>query len=334
MFKRPAKPAPTPAAPPAQGSSEPGQVLGDLLVKPSLEGVLEGALTQAAALVGGDVKGFAVLSPGEDRVAAALGYGQELVGLPLAGPWSGGRARVVQGGAGELFAINPPEVRAQLDLLGMREVSASLVAPLRDRGRFLGTLVLDRYGAVPFSSVQLDAVSKWATAVTPLIGILESREEARALSRRLSGVFVEAVESLDFDAVGHARSVAEVAHKLGKVIGLSEREQDELWYAATLHDLGKLQGEEGHALLGANLLHDVPQLKGAQLGVRHHHERWDGFGEPDRLAGEEIPLMARLVAVADAFVRRGDVQALAGESGTILDPRLVAALEKALATES
>lgn len=305
-------------------------MLGDLLAQPTLEGVLEGALAQAAALVNGNVKGFAVLGSGEERVAAALGYGRDLVGLPLAGPWAGGRARLVEGGADELFAINPPEVRAQLDLLGMREVSASLVAPLGSRGRAVGALVLDRYGGSPFTSGQLDAVSRWASAVTPLVGILEGREEARALSRRLSGVFVEAVESLDFDAVGHARQVSEIAQRIGKAINLSERELDELWYAATLHDLGKLAGEEGHALLGANLLHDLPQLEGARLGVRHHHERWDGFGEPDRLAGEEIPLLARVVAVADAHVRAGDVGALAADSGTRLDPRLVAALEKAL----
>ncbi|AFZ68646.1 HD-GYP domain-containing protein [Deinococcus peraridilitoris DSM 19664] len=312
---------------------EPGRLLNELLAKPTLEGVLESALAQAAELVGGNVKAYAVVRPGEDRVAAVYQYDYELVGLSLAGPWSAGRSRVVADGAAELFATNPPEVRAKLDVLGMREAKASLIAPLRDRNRFLGAVVLDRYSADTFTSVQLDAVSRWAGSITPLVALLEGQEEARALSRQLTTVFVESVESLDFDTVGHARRVTEVAGKLGRAVGLTERELDELWYAAMLHDLGKLHGSEGHALIGANLLHDVPQLAGAQLGVRHHHERWDGFGEPDRLAGEEIPLIARIVAVADTFVRKGESASFASEGGKTLDPRLVTAFETLVRAE-
>ncbi|WP_027480453.1 HD-GYP domain-containing protein [Deinococcus pimensis] len=327
MFRRPAKTAPaTPSAPSTPSPTDPGRVLNDLLAKPTLEGVLESTLSTAADLVGGNVKGYAVIRPGEDQIAAVLGYEHDLVGLQLGGPWSAGRARVVTDSAAELFATNPPEVRARLDVLGMRETKASLVAPLRDRNRFLGALVLDRYTGDVFTSAQLDAVSRWASSVTPLVALLESREEARALSRKLSSVFVDSIESLDFDSVGHARRVTEVAVQIGRSLNLSDRELDELWYAAMLHDLGKVHGEDGHAMIGANLLHDVPQLAGAQLGVRHHHERWDGFGEPDRLAGEEIPLAARIVAVADAFVRRGP-DGLAAVSGTLLDPRIVAVVE-------
>lgn len=327
MFRRPAKTAPAaaPAAPATPSVTDPGRVLNDLLAKPTLEGVLESALVTAAELVGGNLKGYAVIRPGEDQIQAVLGYDHDLVGLQLGGPWSAGRARVVTDGAAELFATNPPEVRARLDVLGMREAKASLVAPLRDRNRFLGAIVLDRYTPDGFTSAHLDLVSRWATSVTPLVALLESREEARALSRKLSSVFVDSIESLDFDSVGHARGVCEVSLRIGRSLNLSERELDELWYAAMLHDLGKIHGDDGHAMVGANLLHDVPQLAGAQLAVRHHHERWDGFGEPDRLAGEEIPLSARIVAVADAYVRRGPA-GLAALSGTVLDPRLVSAL--------
>lgn len=334
MFRRPAKQPATSAPAAVPIVNDPGKVLGDLLAKPTLEGVLEAALHQAIELAGGgNLKGYAVVRPGEDRVAAVVGYDRELVGSPLSGPWSAGRARVVADGATELFATNPPEVRAKLDLIGMREVRSSLVAPLRDRNRFLGALILDRYGDGGFATLQLEAVTKWAASVTPLVGLLEAREDARALARQLSGVFVEAVESLDFDAVGHSRKVTEAALKLGRALSLSEREMDELWYAATLHDLGKLHGDDGHAMVGANLLHNVAGLNNARLGVRHHHERWDGFGEPDRLAGEEIPLLARIVAIADAYVRKGEGAALQNEAGKTLDPRLVAMFEKALRDE-
>lgn len=303
-------------------------MLAELLATPSLEGILESALKTALDMVGGEGKAYAVLRLGQDRVVAVRGYGRELEGTALTGPWSAGRARVTSDGATELFAVNPPEVRAKLDAAGMREVKTSLVAPLRDRVRLQGALVVDRYGPEGFSPTQLEAVSRWAQSVAPLVTMLEGREEWRHTARHLTGAFVEAVESLDFDALGHARAVAGVAQRLGRAVGLTEREQEELWYAAMLHDLGKLQGEEGHALVGANFLHDLPHLTEAQRAVRHHHERWDGQGEPDKLEGEDIPLFARIVAVANAYVHTGDLGRVTQQAGKALDPRLAGLLEK------
>ena len=173
-----------------------------------------------------------------------------------------------------------------------------------------------------------EAVTKWAAAVAPLLGVLEGREEWKQAARQLTGALVEAVESREFDSLGHAQSVADVSMKLGRLVGLAGRELDELWFAATLHDLGKIHGESGHAQVGANFLHGVPHLAEAQKAIRHHHERWDGQGEPDKLAGEDIPLYARILAVANAFVRMGDVERLKPHAGKALDARLVGLLEK------
>ena len=325
MFRRPAKPA---AAAPETSLPEPGRLLSELLSTPTVEGILEAALKTALELVGGEGKAYAVLRLGQDRVAAVKGYERDLLDLTLTGPWAAGRARVTSDGSAEVFAVNPPEVCAKLDAAGMREVKTSLVAPLRDRVRLQGALVVDRYGAEGFSPTQLEAVSRWAGSVAPLVTMLEAREEWRQTARQLTGTFVEAVESLDFDALGHARAVAAVSQRLGRAVGLTEREQEELWYAAMLHDLGKLQGEEGHALVGAHLLHDLTSLSEAQRAVRHHHERWDGQGEPEGLAGEDIPLFARILAVANAYAHTGDLGRLAQQAGKALDPRLVAAVEK------
>lgn len=312
---------------------EPGKLLQDLLATPTHAGILEATLRTALDLVGGEaggsLKAYAVLRLGQDRVMASVGYGPELVGLTLNGPWSAGRARVTGDGAGEIFATNAPEVKAALDMLGMREVRASLVAPLRDRLRLQGALVLDRYGEGGYSPTQLEAVSKWAVTVSPLISMLEDKEEWRHTARHLTTAFVEAAESNDFDSLGHGRSVAQVAQNIGRAINLSHRELDELWYAGMLHDIGKLGGEDGHAAVGANYLHDLPHLSEAQRAVRHHHERWDGQGEPEKLSGEDIPLFARIVAVADAYAHTGDVGRLQQQAGKALDPRLVNALEKA-----
>jgi HD-GYP domain-containing protein (c-di-GMP phosphodiesterase class II) len=94
---------------------------------------------------------------------------------------------------------------------------------------------------------------------------------------------------------------------------------DRVFRAGTLHDVGKigvpdsilkkpgrLEPEEArimetHPVLGEAIVAKVPQLKDLLPGVRHHHERWDGAGYPDGLAGEAIPLIARLIALADTY---------------------------------
>ncbi|WP_424951196.1 HD-GYP domain-containing protein [Deinococcus sp.] len=331
VFKRKSVPTPSGSVPPASAVSaeaDVSRVLGDLLAKPTQESVLDGSLLHAAALLGGQIRGLGILRRGPDRVGAVMGYPRELLGVSLSGPWSAGRMRLLEGGARELYESNGPELAPLLDNAGMRAVGLSLVVPIMDRGRHLGALLLDRIAEGGIAPQQQEAVGRFAQAVGPLMGLIEGREDWRQAARQITATVVEALESRDFDALGHARSVAEVATRLGRGIGLAGRELDELWYAATLHDLGKIQGESGHALVGANMLHGVPALGEAERGVRHHHERWDGQGEPDRLEGEDIPLYARLVAVANAYVRLGDVKRVQAQSGKALDPRLVGVLEK------
>lgn len=319
---------PAPSAP--AGDMEAVRVLNDLLARPSQEGVLEGALSHASFLLGGNLRGYAVTrrAAGQDRVAAVFGYPKALVGTPLAGPWSNARTRALTDGSRELYEANPPELHGILDTCGMRDVALSLVVPVTDRGRTLGALVLDRNSSEDIGPSAQDLVTRWVTAVAPLLGLLESRENWRLAARQVSSAVVEAFESQEFDALGHAQAVAEASVKLGRAVGLAAQELDELWFAATLHDLGKIHGEKGHAQFGANFLHGVPHLAQAQKAVRHHHERWDGQGEPDKLAGEDIPLYARILAVANAHVRLGDADRLRALAGKGLDPRLVGLMEK------
>ncbi|MCM3639316.1 HD-GYP domain-containing protein [Sporosarcina luteola] len=119
---------------------------------------------------------------------------------------------------------------------------------------------------------------------------------------------------------GHSERVAEYAMSLAKATGkVNESELSYFYYACLLHDIGKvnipdtilakhgkLTEEEyevikTHPVVGAKAIEDVEGI-GANLAVvYHHHERWDGKGYPDGLAGQEIPLVARITAVADAF---------------------------------
>ena len=128
-----------------------------------------------------------------------------------------------------------------------------------------------------------------------------------------------AIEVKDPFTYGHSERVTEYALAIAKRMGASDAEMQNIKYAAALHDIGKigiarkildkpeaLSEEEfvhvrAHAQLGDSIIEPVAFLKVPRSIIMHHHERYDGKGYPDGLAGEEIPLGARILAVADSF---------------------------------
>ena len=118
---------------------------------------------------------------------------------------------------------------------------------------------------------------------------------------------------------GHSIRVAEYAALLGKQLRLPERQMQNLELAALLHDVGKIEISEDiicktgkltsdetltikkHPEMGEKIVEEVPFLKPIKGHIRHHHERFDGKGYPDGLAGDSIELEARIIALADAF---------------------------------
>jgi HD-GYP domain-containing protein (c-di-GMP phosphodiesterase class II) len=143
----------------------------------------------------------------------------------------------------------------------------------------------------------------------------ELRETYTATVRALAG----AVEARDAYTAHHAERVAAYAVEIGAVVGLTEDGSPQLEFGFLLHDIGKvgvsdailfkpgaLDEEEReemqrHPLIGEEIIREIEFLAPARAVVRHHHERWDGSGYPDGLAGEEIPLAARVFALADAL---------------------------------
>jgi diguanylate cyclase (GGDEF)-like protein len=128
-----------------------------------------------------------------------------------------------------------------------------------------------------------------------------------------------AVDAKDAYTNGHSDRVARYAASLAQLAGCTPEEVDRVFRSGTLHDVGKIgipdsilkkpgrldpeecRIMETHPVLGEVIVAKVPQLADLLPGVRHHHERWDGGGYPDGLAGENIPLTARLLALADTF---------------------------------
>lgn len=133
-------------------------------------------------------------------------------------------------------------------------------------------------------------------------------------------IFGHLMELRSGAVAGHAQRVAELAKVIGQQLGLNEEALKDLDFAATLHDIGKIGfsdklinkayqslGEserklvERHSAVGETMLMAMQPLQAASRLIRHHHERHDGKGYPDRLRGEEIPLGARILAVANDF---------------------------------
>jgi diguanylate cyclase (GGDEF)-like protein/putative nucleotidyltransferase with HDIG domain len=196
-----------------------------------------------------------------------------------------------------------------------------------------------------------------------------SLEQANKLLKERSTAAMESlsatVDARDSYTAGHSRRVQQLALAIGRELGLSQAELDLLGHAALFHDIGKLAIPDAillkpasltpdewslmqrHAEEGARIIDRLGFLNDAVPAIRHHHERFDGTGYPDRLKGEEIPLGARIIHVADALdsmlttriyrAARPAADAL-GElrraAGTQFCPRCVGALERILPLET
>jgi putative two-component system response regulator len=152
-------------------------------------------------------------------------------------------------------------------------------------------------------------------------GLLEHRRHVLELERASLVVeaIARAVERRDAYTAAHSGRVGAYALRLGRAFGMSEEDLDTLRLGASLHDVGKigvpdavllkpgrLTEEEfrvirAHPLIGAELCAPMRSLARAIPLVRHHHERLDGSGYPDGLRGEQIPLLVRVLSVADVF---------------------------------
>jgi HD-GYP domain-containing protein (c-di-GMP phosphodiesterase class II) len=144
----------------------------------------------------------------------------------------------------------------------------------------------------------------------------DSQRSARIATVRL---LAQALEAKDPYLRGHSDEVSSYAASVADRMGMDDESHDKLVLASLLHDVGKLAIGEGillkpaeltpeersiveeHSAIGSRIVEHVPGLAEVAPAVLHHHERWDGRGYPHGLEGEEIPLEARIIAVADSF---------------------------------
>jgi two-component system cell cycle response regulator len=244
---------------------------------------------------------------------------------------------------------------------GVEPLVLACVAALSERGE--GFDVTTSHGAV--------VAPDEARTTTEALQLADRRMYARKGGRRLSpgsqsrDVLLRTLSEARPDVHAHLRGTAELAIEVGRELGMRVDALNEVARAAELHDVGKMaipdailhkagpldDSEWGfmrrHPIIGERILLAAPALRSAARLVRSSHERWDGSGYPDGLAGDEIPLGARVVAVCDAFhamttdrphrPARSRTEALAELircAGTQFDPEVVDAFARVLSREA
>jgi HD-GYP domain-containing protein (c-di-GMP phosphodiesterase class II) len=199
-------------------------------------------------------------------------------------------------------------------------MSSVLCVLLRTPRKPLGVLHLDRsYWQRPFTADDLHLADAMAANVSAGIECAHLLRKQRDLFLNTITILAQAVELRDTYTGGHTARVTNYSMLLGRHLDLSPPDLNLIRIGTPLHDIGKigiddailrkpgrLSPEEfeimqSHTVKGATILATVPDLSPVIPIVRSHHERWDGQGYPDKLAGEDISRLARIVAVADSF---------------------------------
>jgi putative nucleotidyltransferase with HDIG domain len=243
-----------------------------------------------------------------------------------------------------------PRFSPRCDELGS-DLQGWLAVPLRQRD-VLGAMVVagrPRGFEAQHESLLMSLARQAALAIDSSL----QHERAINFFTHTSEILVQVLERLDVHYPGHSRRVAALADMVSRRLGLPEAERRSIHFGALLHDIGKvrmrpsaLTDQESaetardemlkHPGFGLEILRPITVWEDVLPVVHAHHERWDGKGYPRELKGEEIPLGARIVAVADAFDamtrstphkrERSPTEALAeleAFAGSQFDPRVV-----------
>jgi two-component system cell cycle response regulator len=220
-------------------------------------------------------------------------------------------------GWGVAYRMGGDEFCVLADFAGLEplELAATAAQALREQGE--GFLVTSAYGAA--------VLPEEATTPSDALRLADTRMYAQKESRRPSlhgqttGALLRAQAERDRALGAHASDVADLAEPVARRLGLTQEQLLQVRQAAELHDVGKLAIPDAilekpgpltadelelvrrHPVVGERILASAPALLGIAEIVRSTHERFDGGGYPDGLSGTEIPVIARIVAVCDAF---------------------------------
>jgi HD-GYP domain-containing protein (c-di-GMP phosphodiesterase class II) len=206
----------------------------------------------------------------------------------------------------------------ELAQVARREVAAE---PVTHDGRVVGVLLAANPPG-PECDVSSE-LTQFLDAAADYLGVFHENlarfQEQRVMFMGTLQALTAAIDAKDRYTCGHTERVAMLSARLAQAMGMSAQEVEHVRIAGLVHDVGKIGVPESvlckpgrltdeefeqikrHPTIGHNILKDIPPLEPMLPGVLYHHERWDGRGYPEGLAGEDIPLLGRIIACADTF---------------------------------
>jgi hypothetical protein len=214
-----------------------------------------------------------------------------------------------------------PQVLEDVPPLSTSEARQVLCQPVLCKGRPAGVLLAGgKHGADPdVSSYDIQLIEAAAAYINTFADNVTLYEDQQNLFMGTVQALTAAIDAKDRYTFGHSERVAHLARTLALHTGMGKVEAERVRIAGLVHDVGKIgvpeaillkQGKltaseydaiKRHPEIGHTILRDISLLADVLPGVLHHHERYDGKGYPHGLAGEAIPYIARLLAVADTF---------------------------------
>ncbi|MEK6577043.1 MAG: HD domain-containing phosphohydrolase, partial [Nitrospirota bacterium] len=195
-----------------------------------------------------------------------------------------------------------------------------ICTPVRIKGKVIGVLqAINKKSGGLFTKWDLDEFNTLANQVAIAIDNANLYKELKDTFISTAEALADTVEARDAYTGGHTKRVLEYSSIIGEELSLKDGEMENLKLAAVLHDIGKIGVEDRilrkedklteeedkamkmHTTIGPRIVENIKQLRSITPGIRHHHETYDGRGYPDLLKGKEIPIMARIISVADTF---------------------------------
>jgi len=280
-------------------------------------------ILKACLTLTGATRGLYLTARGNDdnslRVRAAIGMNEYPALLPS--EFIRGLTLRVLHADDESFIYNTPQDFAQFSAPSrpseqFRNCVTASVVLLRDLD---GVVVVADKANGDFDPEDVETLLHVGSQASVTVENARLRRELEMAYFATVGVLADAMEAKDPYTYGHAEMVARHCLRIANHLELSAEERNIVAYAALLHDVGKIGVSDGilnkpgmllpeernlmrsHVRIGHDLLQRVPALTRAADILLHHHEWYDGNGYPDGLAGDAIPLLARIVAVVDAY---------------------------------
>lgn len=298
-----------------------------------------------------------IYNPEKGRLESALNFGMGIGKNSAMTAFNLFLHMVYQEGKADI--VNDVSANAMLPSNYQPEISSLIYAPLKTNDRNVGIFMLVNSSPVNYTANDLRLLSTLASQTAGAIENARLYDEQREAFYATVKTLSDIVEMRDPQSGGHAQRVTHYCQLIGKKMGLGGAELARLKLASLLHDIGKIGVDDAlltkrreltvterrdvakHAVLGAEILDHIKQLKDIVPVVRGHHERYDGLGTPDGLKGNDIPLGARIIAVADSYDElttdkqfrgalssRDAFKQIIENASTCFDPDVVNALSK------